>query len=177
MLRSIIIFITMAILISSCDCKKKRKRVDSMSEANLLKKNYVYKPSDTALVEGTTYLPVYSEIYARSESRSYPLTTTVSIRNVSVIDTVFINKSEYYDTKGELIRTYFDKTIYLKPMETFEIVVAEDHEQGGSGANFMFHWSSKHIESAPLIEAIMISTSGQQGLSFTTRGIAVEEWK
>ena len=137
-------------------------------------RSYSYKPSDS-LIHGNTYLAVYSEIYARTEKRTYPLTATVSIRNTSLRDSVFINKSEYYDTHGDLITTYFDKTIYVAPMETVEIIIAEDHEQGGSGGNFVFHWSTRDAKIKPLFEAVMISASGQQGISITTQGVELEE--
>ncbi len=56
-------------------------------------------------------------------------------------------------------------------METLEIVVSEDDKEGGSGANFIFDWSVKQDGLIPFFEAVMISTSGQQGVSFTTHGI------
>ena len=55
-------------------------------------------------------------------------------------------------------------------METVEIVIDEMDEQGGTGANFMFDWAMKKTSNEPLFEGVMISTSGQQGLSFTTQG-------
>ena len=142
--------------------------------ANWQHRSYTYKPSDS-LFTGNTYLAVYSEIYARTENRTYPLTATISIRNMSLRDSVFINKSEYYDTHGDLVKTYFDKTIYVSPMETVEIIIAEDHEKGGSGGNFVFHWSTRDSLIRPVFEAVMISASGQQGISIATKGIDLEE--
>ena len=98
------------------------------------------------------------------------LTATISIRNVNKADTVYINKAEYYNTKGNSIRTYFDKPIFIAPMETVEIVIDERDQEGGTGANFLFDWTIKPNSNDPIFEAIMISTSGQQGLSFTTQG-------
>ena len=79
--------------------------------------------------------------------------------------------AEYYNTQGELLRSYFDHPIYLVPLETVEIVIDEGDREGGTGANFLFDWRIKQGSNEPLFEAIMISTSGQQGLSFTTNGI------
>ena len=58
-------------------------------------------------------------------------------------------------------------------METIEIIIEEKDSEGGSGANFVFDWAMKNDTNPPLIEAVMISTYGQQGLSFTTRGVRV----
>lgn len=125
--------------------------------------------------EGKTYLPVYSHIYHIHEHRTFDLTITISIRNVSQVDSVYILKADYYNTIGGNIREYIKNPIYLKPMETVEIIIAEQDIEGGSGANFMFDWAVKNDKNPPLFEAIMISTNGQQGLSYATRGVQVFE--
>ncbi|OAB75981.1 DUF3124 domain-containing protein [Cochleicola gelatinilyticus] len=127
--------------------------------------------ADSVKVTGATYLPVYSEIYQRNKDYTYNLTATVSIRNISLTDTIYLHKADYYDTHGEKIRSYFNKKVYVKPMETIEIVVNEDDKKGGTGANFIFEWSKENGALDPFFEAVMISTSGQQGISFTTQGI------
>ncbi len=124
---------------------------------------------------GKTYLPVYSHIYHIHEHRAFDLTTTVSMRNVSLRDTVYILKAEYYNTIGDNIRQYIKSPIYLKPLETLEIVIEEEDIEGGSGANFVFDWAMQSDRNPPLFEAVMISTYGQQGLSFTTRGVQIFE--
>ncbi|MDM8161723.1 DUF3124 domain-containing protein [Labilibaculum sp. K2S] len=126
-------------------------------------------------IEGKTYLPVYSHIYQIHEHRTFDLTITISIRNVSMTDSVYILNANYYNTIGDNIRKYFKNPIYLKPMETVEIIIAEQDTEGGSGANFVFDWAIKNVKNPPLFEAVMISTYGQQGLSFTTRGVQVFE--
>ena len=98
----------------------------------------------------------------------------VSLRNVSQTDTIYISKAYYYGTQGQLIRNYFKKPIYLKPLETVEIVIDETDEHGGSGANFIFEWTTKTTTPEPLFEAIMTSLRGSQGLSFTTQGRRIE---
>lgn len=120
----------------------------------------------------TVYLPVYSEIYNFSEKNKQPLTVTVSIRNTSETDSVYVDYAKYFDTKGKLIRTYFDKTIYLSPMETVEIVVDEKDVEGGTGANFMFSYKAEKGVSKPLIQAVMVSSINLQGVAFVTNGIA-----
>jgi hypothetical protein len=122
---------------------------------------------------GKTYLPVYSHIYHIHEYRTFDLTITVSIRNISLADSVFILKADYYNTIGKNIRQYIKSPIYLKPLETIEIIIAEEDIDGGSGANFIFDWAMINDKNPPLFEAVMISTSGQQGLSFTTTGVQI----
>lgn len=127
-----------------------------------------------SLHAGKTYLSVYSQIYSRTQHRTHDLTATISMRNTSDADTIYLLKADYFDTKGALIRHYFDDPIYLAPMETVEIVIDEIDREGGTGANFIFDWQTKKDTPEPLFEGVMISTSGQQGLSFTTVGKRIE---
>ncbi len=129
-------------------------------------------PQDS-LIYGKSYLSVYSQIYSETEHQTHNLTVTVSMRNTNV-DTVFITSAKYYNTSGHLVRTYFDHPIRILSMETVEIIIAEVDKEGGTGGNFIFDWAVPNNVSVPLFEAVMISTSGQQGLSFRTEGIRVE---
>lgn len=130
--------------------------------------------SRDSLESGTTYLSVYSQINSFTEHKTHNLTATVSMRNTNRADSIFIEKAEYFDTHGNSIRTYFDKPIFLAPLETVEIVIDEQDVEGGSGANFIFHWKIRQATNEPLFEGVMISTSGQQGLSFTTQGKRID---
>ncbi len=127
-----------------------------------------------SLVQGKSYLSVYSQIYSGTEHRTHDLTATVSIRNTHPTDTIYIDKAEYFDTHGESIRTYFNHTIFIAPMETVEIVIDEGDKEGGTGANFIFDWQMKPTSNEPMFEGVMISTSGQQGISFTTTGKRIQ---
>lgn len=125
--------------------------------------------------QGKTYLPIYSHIYHSHEHRTFDLTTTVSIRNLSIQDSLYLLKADYYNTVGENIRHYVKNPIYIKPLETLEIVIHEKDFEGGSGANFLFDWAMRNDKNPPLFEAVMISSYGQQGLSFIVRGINVSQ--
>lgn len=165
-MKYIIKLLLLTLLIQSCDDNAVKSSTNSI---NWKKRTIEFELSDS-LVHGTTYLSVYSQIYSQTEHRTHDLTATVSIRNMNINDTIYINNAEYFNTKGNSIRTYFDKNIFIAPMETVEIIIDEEDQEGGTGANFIFDWSIKPNSNDPFFEAIMISTSGQQGLSFTTQG-------
>lgn len=147
--------------ISSFDPVKWEKRTIDISQKD-------------SLEVGKTYLSIYSQIYSVSEHKTHNLTAMVSLRNTSPSDTIYLLKADYHDTKGHLIRTYFDKAIYLSPLETIEIVIEEVDVEGGTGSNFIFDWKMPKSASEPLFEGIMNSTTGQQGISFVTDGIRIE---
>ena len=126
-----------------------------------------------SLFEGATYLSVYSHIYSISEHKVHDLTKIVSLRNTSRTETVFVKTADYFDTEGKLVKAYLKEPVYLKPMETAEIMIFEKDVQGGMGGNFIFDWATANEKVKPLFEAVMISTLGQQGLSFTTTGVEI----
>lgn len=160
------------LLIFSCN-EQANKDVSSIDPINWNNRTVSISEKDS-LLRGASYLSVYSEIYSETEHRTHNLTSTISMRNTNLNDTIYINRADYFDTKGKPIRTYFDKPIYIQPMETVEIVIDEKDQEGGTGANFLFQWSIKPSSHEPYFEGVMISTSGQQGLSFTTQGQRVE---
>ncbi|MBC6996237.1 DUF3124 domain-containing protein [Neolewinella lacunae] len=153
-------------------CQENRE-ISSIDPVNWEKRT-VSTPLPDSLERGSTYLSVYSQIYGETEHRTHNLTATVSMRNVNRHDTVYLDHAEYYGTTGALIRTYFQRPIYILPLETVEIVIDEIDKAGGTGANFLFDWQIRPGTNAPFFECVMISTSGQQGLSFTTRGVLLK---
>lgn len=158
------------ILILSCGEINDKNSVSSLDPVNWKKRSVDIKSSDS-LIYGSTYLSVYSQVYSHTEHITHNLTATVSMRNTNKNDTIFIKKAEYFDTGGKPIRSYFQHPILILPLETVEIVIDENDTEGGTGANFIFEWYIHKNSNDPLFEAVMISTSGQQGLSFTTQGM------
>jgi hypothetical protein len=165
-----LLFLGIVILFSSCKKKKAESALDILNWKNTV----LTQKLPDSLVSGSSYLSVYSQIYSETEHITHDLTATISIRNTSRTDTIFVTRADYFNTKGGFIKNYIGKTIYLKPLETAAIVINEKDKEGGTGANFVFDWKTKKNTSEPLFEGIMISTSGSQGLSFTTQGKKIE---
>lgn len=151
-------------------CKTETYQEEDITPINWKARMTTINPADS-LASGSSYLSIYSRIYSVTEHRTINLTVTVSLRNISSTDTVFITRSDYYNTEGDLIRSYHKNAVYLKPHETIEIIIDEKDSDGGSGANFIFEWAHPKNSPDPVFDAVMISTSGQQGISFTTQGI------
>jgi len=132
---------------------------------------------DTSLLSyfETDYIPVYSEIYHMDGTRRMLLTTTLSIRNTSLSDSALITKADYYDSYGKKLRSYIDSTILIKPLESLEFVVEYKEEEGGVGANFIVEWGAFNYSNQILIQSVMIGTSGQQGISFSSEAKIIKK--
>ncbi|MBD2326329.1 DUF3124 domain-containing protein [Alkalinema sp. FACHB-956] len=117
----------------------------------------------------TLYVPIYSHIYHyNSQDHVMDLSATLSIRNTDLTNSIIITSVRYYDTDGQLIRKNVESPVELKPLASTNFFIAADDTSGGSGANFIVEWVAEKKVYEPVIEAIMISTYYQQGISFVS---------
>ncbi|MFA5327277.1 MAG: DUF3124 domain-containing protein [Prolixibacteraceae bacterium] len=139
--------------------------------------NYHYKNVEKSAFEQTelVYIPIYSDIYFVDSRHTFSLTATLSIRNTSFKDSVYVFSIDYYNSGGEKVRRYNDSVLLVKPMESVEFVVEDKDDTGGVGANFVVEWGAKTGAQSPYFQGIMIGTTGQQGISFTTEGIVIRQ--
>lgn len=127
--------------------------------------------ADMRLFKGQTiYVPVYSHIYSGDREQPFYLATTLSVRNTDRTHALTLTAVDYYDSEGKFLKHYLQTSLSLNAMATKRYVVPESDKRGGSGAKFIVQWQSDQPVSEPLIEAVMISTKTQQGISFTSRG-------
>ncbi len=130
-------------------------------------------PGDTApaasgiqrVLGQTLYVPVYSHIYFFTRQRRYNLAVTLSIRNTDLHHPMKLTSVRYYDTEGRLLQEYLPQPLPLGPLASVDYVVEERDTKGGSGANFIVEWVAEKPVTAPVVEAVMVS-SGTQGVSF-----------
>ena len=167
MCHNLFLLLLLGFVFIACD---NNKEVSSISLENWNKRTVNHKLNDL-LISGTSYLSVYSQINSITADKTQDLIATISMRNTNRQDTLYIIKAEYFNTSGELIRSYFKQPIFIGPLETVEIIIDQIDKEGGTGANFLFDWKIKPTSNDPLFEGVMISTLSQQGLSFTTHGI------
>jgi hypothetical protein len=123
----------------------------------------------------SVYVSIYSHIYHGDRERPFDLAATLSIRNTDPKQEITLISADYFDSNGNLLRKYVEKPIKLKKLATTRYVIKSSDKSGGSGAKFIVRWKSDEAVNAPLIEAIMISTVSAQGISFISRGLAINE--
>ncbi len=125
----------------------------------------------------TVYVPVYSHIYSGDREQPFYLAATLSIRNTDQTHPILLTAVDYYDSAGKFLKHFLDRSVQLGAMATKRFVVPESDKSGGSGAKFIVKWRSDKPVAEPLIESVMISTKTQQGISFTSRGVVLENMK
>ena len=123
----------------------------------------------TLTAGATVYVPVYSHIYVAG-GHPFLLETTLSIRNIDPDAPLYVSSVVYYDSDGQPVQTYVDELIRLRPLETIDFTVEQEHTAGGSGANFLVSWAGVTGVEPPLIESVMAGYAGQHSLSFARQG-------
>jgi len=83
--------------------------------------------------------------------------------------------ADYYDTKGKLLRRYYQNPVTLALLESTHIYIPEDDKDGGFGANFIVRWNARKEINAPIIECVMIGAKSGRGISFIGLGQVIKE--
>ncbi|GAA5522519.1 DUF3124 domain-containing protein [Aliifodinibius salicampi] len=157
---------------SSSDEESRAK--DTVADSVLIEQADSFNRTSSSIGQ-LIYVPVYSHIYQRDREKTFNLTTTLSIRNADPYRTFTISRVDYYDSRGNLVQQYIDSEVKIDPLASTSYVIEERDLRGGVGANFLVSWESEEPIIPPVIEAVNISTSNQQGVSFLSVGRVLQE--
>lgn len=125
---------------------------------------------DLRIVTGQTlYVPAYSEVLL-GQDRRHQLVVTLAIHNTDLDAPIILQSVRYYDTSGELVRSYVVDPIEVSPLATTGFLIEERDTTGEWGANFIVEWVAEEPVSEPIVEAVMVSRSGTQGISMISLG-------
>jgi hypothetical protein len=127
-------------------------------------------PEFRAAAGQTIYVPAYPSILVSDAARPFELAVTLSVRNTDRRQTIVLTGVDYFGQDGELIRNYLERPVRIGPNASVEYFVAERDVRGGVSASFSVEWVSAEPVSSPVVEAVMIGTAGNQGISFVCPG-------
>lgn len=176
--RSVGVLASMIFAITGCDyieglTKPAAEEAPEVSQPHLK----VVKIADDfkAVHKATIYVPIYSAIYYEDRRRTIDLAATLSVRNTDMKNSIILRSVDYYSTDGKLVKKYLTAPVELGPMSTADFIVARTDVSGGAGANFMVDWLANKAVSAPIAEAVMVSTGSSQSISFVSRGETIAQ--
>ncbi len=138
-------------------------------EKSLASEQYVLSKGETV------YVPVYSNVFSAPKQIPFYLATILSIRNTDMSNPVTVLSADYFDTKGKLLKRYYQQSVTLAPLESTYIYIPEDDTAGGFGANFIVKWKTPQEVNMPIIECVMIGAKSGQGISFVSPGQVIKE--
>ncbi|OGW39985.1 MAG: hypothetical protein A2010_05300 [Nitrospirae bacterium GWD2_57_9] len=123
----------------------------------------------------TVYVPVYSNVFSAPKQIPFQLAAILSIRNTDMGSPITVLSADYYDTRGKMLKRYYQQPVTLVPLETAYIYIPEDDVAGGFGANFIVKWRTPQDVNMPIIECVMIGAKSGQGISFVSPGQIIKE--
>lgn len=121
-------------------------------------------------VRESVYVPAYSSLIGSGGQAQLNLAVTLSVRNTSATLPLVVEHIDYYDTAGNLVERYVPATVAVKPLGVIEVLIATDDIRGGTAANFIVDWGATQPISEPVIEAVMVGSSGTRGFAFISPG-------
>ena len=162
----------LGIFLASCGAQEGERQAVSPPASGV---EPVVSADGDQIVGQTIYVPIYSHIYTGNKNRTINLAATLSIRNTDAQHSIQLASARYYGSNGQLLKEYVPKPLRLAPMASTDFVVEEHDTAGGAGANFIVEWTASMEVTTPVVEAVMISTASQQGISFVSAGRVIKD--
>jgi hypothetical protein len=164
-----------SIALTSCTLREKPSQPTAeTNRATQSQKSITLAENFKIAMGQTIYVPIYSHIYHQDDKRAFDLASTLSIRNTDLERAIAIASIGYYDGNGKLVRQYLESPIELAALASTDFFVSASDRSGGSGAKFIVEWIAQTTVSEPIIEAIAIGSSSQQGISFVSPGKVIK---
>ncbi|MCW5204179.1 DUF3124 domain-containing protein [Desulfobulbus sp. US4] len=130
---------------------------------------------DITITTGQTiFVPAYSEVHYAGKDLTMKLAVTLTIHNTDFTHPIIVTSVRYYNTKGKMVKEYLPKPQRLGPMASTDFFVGSGEQTGGVGTNFIVEWVAEQPVYEPVVETLMLSNSGTQGLSFTSSGRVIK---
>ena len=135
-------------------------------------------PYSGAAPQGTfggalVYVPIYSSVFGHEGQTVHDLTVMLSARNTDLTRPIVITRASFLDGAGKELHGYATAPVVVGPLASAEALIAESDTRAGMGGAFLVEWRSDVEVSEPIIEAVMVGTGHQQGISFVSEGRVV----
>ncbi len=166
--------IALIVLVSCTSSENSPKSQSNNNQLNSAQKEVTLEQNFQIAMGQTIYVPVYSHIYYEDRQKILNLAATLSIRNTDLTNSIIITSVRYYDSNGKLVKQYLDRPIQLDALASDDFFVNRTDTSGGFGANFVVEWIAQTQVSEPIVEAVMIATESQQGVSFVSPGKVIK---
>lgn len=120
-------------------------------------------------------VPTYSRIAYGSGRSFLRLRVTLSLRNLSRTTAIEVRRVDFHDGTGALVTRHLESPISIAPLAGHEIQILDEEGQGKVSSSFIVEWSAEQPVVAPVVETVMVGTTGTQGFSFVSHARVLEE--
>jgi uncharacterized protein DUF3124 len=121
-------------------------------------------------VRGAFYVPAYARLSLAKGGYPIDLAVTLYVHNASDAKPLVVERITYRDTAGALVQEYLSGPVAVRPFGTIEVFVPASDVRGGTGASFVVGWAAAGPIAEPVMETLILGSSGSQGYSFVGQG-------
>ncbi len=172
----LVIFLALSVITQCGDPELTLRRSSRPAQADPTPHRSTFPLDSNAMSQGQLlYAPVYSELLFFEERMQKLTAANLSIRNVSMEDSLRVLFVDYYDDHGTLLRNYLSEPLTLPPLASETLIVEQGDRSAGAGANFMVAWEADKPVSNPIVETVVIQFMGARGLAFRSPSRVVRE--
>jgi hypothetical protein len=123
----------------------------------------------------TIFIPAYSAVATADNAALYPLAITLSVRNTDQKQPIVLTAVAYHHQDGRQVHAFLKSPVRVAPLAAAEFFVSESDMSGGTVSSFLVEWKSPSPVSDPIVESLMVGTTGNQGISFTCPGRVIAD--
>lgn len=136
---------------------------------------FIVKKNTSKQVKGqVVYLPVYSSIPYLKQGKNFNVSAFVAIHNTDLNSSMKVLNVLLFDINGNLILNYISNDCILKPLRSVKYFVPEITKRN-TASYVVVEWVSDRLINEPLVESVMISLTGGQGVSLLSVGRIIRE--
>ena len=127
-------------------------------------------PTESPRAGRTVYVPICSFLQINDDAKRFNLAATVYVRNTDPKRPIFVKSVDYHASSGKLIRSFLKSPIRLDPLASTSFFVPQSDTTGGPSPSFLVEWLALDAVNAPVVEAVMMGTLVNQGVTLTSQG-------
>jgi hypothetical protein len=121
------------------------------------------------------YVPIHARV-AAEDGRPIRLAVNVAVRNADDTRPILVTVLRHRDADGKTVRDYLRAPARLAPRATLDVLLKDpDAAAPAPAASVLVEWVADRAVAPPIVEAVMIGTTGGQGISFAERGQVIED--
>lgn len=122
-------------------------------------------------VSGSTYVPLYNDLYLGEQRRLSDLSVTLSLRNTSADLDLYVTSITVFDERGKSMTKLLDGPHVLKPLAAGQFYMDDSLTRDDKHiATVIVKWSAEGVIDSPFIGALIIGSYGVKSLSLSIRG-------
>ncbi len=127
-------------------------------------------PAAAGVKGQTVAVPSYTSVYYNQRGHTFELANSLYLRNLDQTQAITIQRLEYRDSDGKLVRRLIDRPLTLPPLASWHMLLPHVGKGEKGTGLVLLDWRARAPAQPPLVQCVVIGAVGQQGISFVLTG-------